>query len=101
MTRRNWRALVLAAALMPTAALMTTTAHAKPLVEVAFVHVGLDWQKHVVCDPRYQRPAEVDLLLADPAKARSELGWKPRVGFGDLVRMMVDADLERLETRPR
>jgi len=73
----------------------------RELVEVAFDHVGLDWQKHVVCDPRYQRPAEVDLLLADPAKARRELGWKPRVAFADLVRMMVDADLERLETRPR
>src|SRR3954466_3998749 len=73
----------------------------RELVEVAFGHVGLDWQKHVVCDPRFQRPAEVDLLLADPAKARRELGWKPRGGFADLVRMMVDADLERLETRSR
>ena len=73
----------------------------RELVEVAFDHVGLDWQKHVVCDPRFQRPAEVDLLLADPSKARRELGWKPRVGFADLVRMMVDADLERLGTRPR
>src|SRR6478672_8080331 len=73
----------------------------RELVEAAFGHVGLDWQKHVVCDPRFQRPAEVDLLLADPAKARRELGWKPRVGFADLVRMMVDADLERVGTRPR
>src|SRR3954449_1905870 len=73
----------------------------RELVEVAFGHVGLDWQKHVVCDPRFQRPAEVDLLLADPSKARRELGWKPRVGFADLVRMMVDADLARLETRSR
>jgi GDPmannose 4,6-dehydratase len=63
--------------------------------------VGLDWQQYVVCDPRYQRPAEVDLLLADPSKARRELGWTPRVGFAELVRMMVDADLERLETRAR
>jgi GDPmannose 4,6-dehydratase len=73
----------------------------RELVEVAFSHVGLDWQQYVVCDARYQRPAEVDLLLADPSKARRELGWQPRVGFAELVRMMVDADLERLETRPR
>ena len=73
----------------------------RELVEVAFSHVGLDWQQYVVCDARYQRPAEVDLLLADPSKARRELGWQPRVGFAELVRMMVDADLERLETRQR
>jgi GDPmannose 4,6-dehydratase len=65
-------------------------------VAVAFGHVGLNWRDHVVIDPKFHRPAEVDLLLADPAKARSALGWKPRVGFVQLVKMMVDADLAAL-----
>ncbi|HET7603742.1 MAG TPA: GDP-mannose 4,6-dehydratase, partial [Gemmatimonadales bacterium] len=60
-------------------------------------HVGLDWEKHVVVDPRFIRPAEVDLLQADPTKARSKLGWKPSVSFEELVAMMVDADLARLQ----
>jgi len=68
----------------------------RELVEVAFAHVGLDWRKFVVTDPKYMRPAEVDLLQADPSKARAELGWAPKVGFEQLVAMMVDADLERL-----
>jgi GDPmannose 4,6-dehydratase len=68
----------------------------RDLVEAAFGHVGLDWQKYVRTDPRYMRPAEVDVLQADPDKARRELGWKPKVGFAELVAMMVDADLERL-----
>ena len=68
----------------------------RELVEVAFGHVGLDWKQHVVTDPRYMRPAEVDLLQADPSKACRELGWSPKVGFEELVGMMVDADLERL-----
>jgi GDPmannose 4,6-dehydratase len=71
----------------------------RELVEAAFGHVGLDWQKYVTTDPRYMRPAEVDLLQADPSKARKELGWKPQVGFQQLVAMMVDADLERLSHR--
>src|SRR5690606_28876306 len=66
------------------------------LVRVAFEHAGLDWQQHVVTDPRFHRPAEVDLLLADPTRAREELGWQPRTSFEELVRMMVDADLARL-----
>ena len=66
------------------------------LVEVAFAHVGLDWHDHVVLDDRFVRPAEVDLLIGDPAKARDELGWTPTVTFEELVQMMVDADLERL-----
>jgi GDPmannose 4,6-dehydratase len=66
------------------------------LVETAFGAVGLDWREHVKQDPRFMRPAEVDLLVGDPAKARDELGWEPQVGFDALVRMMVDADLERL-----
>ena len=69
------------------------------LVELAFSHVGLDYQEYVVSDPRYYRPAEVDLLLADPGKARRELGWTPTVPFGQLVAMMVDADLERLTAK--
>ena len=78
----------------------TGQAHSvRELVEAAFSHVGLDWQKHVITDPKFMRPAEVDVLLADPSKARKELGWSPRVGFRDLVTMMVDADLERLQTR--
>ena len=66
------------------------------LVEAAFSHVGLDWREFVVSDSKYYRPAEVDLLLADPAKGRKELGWRPHVNFSGLVAMMVDAVLERL-----
>ncbi len=78
----------------------TGQAHSvRELVEVAFGHVGLTWQDYVVTDPRYMRPAEVDLLMADPSKARKELGWTPKVGFQELVGMMVDADLERLSQR--
>jgi GDPmannose 4,6-dehydratase len=72
----------------------------RDLVQAAFGHVGLDWQKHVVSDPRYMRPAEVDVLQADPSQARRELGWSPKVGFKELIAMMVDADLERLRRRP-
>ncbi|MEP6688569.1 MAG: GDP-mannose 4,6-dehydratase [Gemmatimonadales bacterium] len=68
----------------------------RELVDLAFAHVGLDYRKYVVSDPKFYRPAEVDLLLADPSKARRELGWAPKVGFAELVAMMVDADLERL-----
>jgi GDPmannose 4,6-dehydratase len=71
----------------------------RDLVEAAFGHVGLDWREHVTRDPRYMRPAEVDLLQADPRKAERELGWTPKVGFRELVSMMVDADLERLRGR--
>jgi GDPmannose 4,6-dehydratase len=71
----------------------------RELVEAAFEHVGLDWHKYVVNDPKYMRPAEVDLLQADPGKARRELGWTPTVKFNELVAMMVDADLARLRER--
>ena len=75
----------------------TGKAHSvRDLVQAAFRHVGLDWEKYVVQDPRYMRPAEVDVLLADPRKAESRLGWEPTVEFDDLVAMMVDADIERL-----
>ncbi|MDX6227810.1 MAG: GDPmannose 4,6-dehydratase, partial [Frankiales bacterium] len=65
----------------------------RELLEVAFARVGIDdWEKRVVQDPRFFRPAEVDLLIGSPAKAKSELGWEPKVGFTELVQMMVDAD---------
>jgi GDPmannose 4,6-dehydratase len=66
-------------------------------VDRAFDHVGLDPERHVVIDPLFVRPAEVDHLVGDAAKARAELGWEPRVSFRELVEMMVDADLARLE----
>jgi GDPmannose 4,6-dehydratase len=62
--------------------------------EAAFAHAGLDWREFVKVDPRYFRPAEVDLLLGNPAKAKAQLGWEPKVTFRELVRMMVDADME-------
>ncbi len=68
----------------------------RDLVQTAFDHVGLDWQKHVRLDPQFLRPAEVDHLIGDAGKARTVLGWKPAVDFHGLVTMMVDADLERL-----
>ena len=67
----------------------------RELCEVAFARVNLDWKKYVVQDDRFMRPAEVDVLVADPGKARAELGWSPRVHFRQLVEMMVDADVER------
>ena len=67
----------------------------RDLVTVAFGHAGLDWQKYVRQDPRFLRPAEVEQLLGDASKAKRELGWEPVVDFKSLVKMMVDADLER------
>jgi GDPmannose 4,6-dehydratase len=66
---------------------------------LAFEVAGLDWQAYVVIDPELKRPAEVDRLLGDATKARRVLGWAPKVGFADLVRMMVDADLARHRDR--
>jgi GDPmannose 4,6-dehydratase len=66
----------------------------REFVEVAFAHVGLDWKEYVRYDKRYERPAEVDLLIGDPAKARQKLGWEAKVRFEELVRIMVEADLE-------
>jgi GDPmannose 4,6-dehydratase len=75
----------------------TGEAHSvQELVEIAFGHVGLDWQKHVVMDPAFLRPAEVDHLIGDASKAHEKFGWKPSVTFDGLVTMMVDADLKRL-----
>ncbi|OFW24297.1 MAG: GDP-mannose 4,6-dehydratase [Acidobacteria bacterium RIFCSPLOWO2_02_FULL_65_29] len=68
----------------------------RELVDIAFARVGLDWQKFVRVDPALLRPAEVDHLLGDAAKARAELGWTPEVDFKQLVEMMVDADMARL-----
>ncbi len=67
------------------------------LIRVAFEHVGLNWEDHVVQDPSLFRPAEVDLLVGDPSKAKRNLGWEPQVGFQELIQMMVDADIEQLE----
>src|SRR5690554_414117 len=74
---------------------MGETHSVEELVETAFGYVGLDWREYVVQDPRFMRPAEVDLLIGDATRARKELGWEPRVGFTELIHMMVDADLER------
>jgi GDPmannose 4,6-dehydratase len=65
--------------------------------QVAFDHVGLDWEKHVVVDPKFYRPAEVDLLVGDPSKAGRVLHWEPSVTFQQLVRIMVDADMAALQ----
>ena len=67
--------------------------------EISFEHAGLDWEKHVVIDPAFLRPAEVDLLIGDPSKAERELGWKPETNFETLMQMMVDADIARLTPR--
>jgi GDPmannose 4,6-dehydratase len=66
----------------------------REFLEEAFSYAGLDWQEYVKVDPKYFRPAEVDRLLGNPAKAREALGWKTRIGFRELVRLMVDADME-------
>lgn len=74
----------------------TDEAHSvNELVEIAFGHAGLNWKDYVVVDPKFVRPAEVDLLLGDSAKARNKLKWQPKLGFKELVRMMVDYDIER------
>jgi GDPmannose 4,6-dehydratase len=80
----------------------TGIAHSvRDLVEVAFGHAGLDWQKYVTLDPKLIRPAEVEHLIGDCTKARTQLGWQPAVDFTALVRMMVDADLERVGGAPQ
>jgi GDPmannose 4,6-dehydratase len=66
-------------------------------VAEAFGYLDLDWRQYVVQDPRYYRPAEVDLLVGDPSKAGQKLGWEPTVDFRQLVRLMVDADLKSLQ----
>jgi len=69
------------------------------LVQVAFAHVDLDWRDYVKMDQAFVRPAEVDLLLADPKKTIEKIGWQPAVSFEELIKMMVDADLERWKAR--
>ena len=71
----------------------------KEFVEAAFGHAGLNWQDHVKYDARYERPAEVELLIGDPAKAKAQLGWEPTTKFDGLVKIMVDADIAALEGR--
>ena len=68
------------------------------LVELAFGYAGLDWKRHVVIDESFRRPAEVDFLLGDASKARQKLGWAPKLGFTELIRLMVDADLARYQS---
>jgi GDPmannose 4,6-dehydratase len=74
---------------------MGETHTVREFVEIAFGHVGLDWQKYVVVDPKFFRPAEVEILLGDPAKAKAKLGWKPEMSFPELVTTMVDSDIKR------
>ena len=69
----------------------------REFVDTAFAHAGLDPAEYLAYDPRYERPTEVDVLLGDASKARTELGWTPRVGFNELVTMMVDADIALAE----
>jgi GDPmannose 4,6-dehydratase len=71
----------------------------KELVELAFAAVDLDWQQHVFIDERFLRPAEVDLLVGDPAKAEAILGWHREVDFPSLVQMMVEADLALVKSQ--
>jgi GDPmannose 4,6-dehydratase len=73
----------------------------RELIEIAFNRAGLDWQKYVYQDPALLRPAEVDHLLGDSSKAQQQLGWKPKVNFKQLIEMMVDADLARVEKSQR
>jgi GDPmannose 4,6-dehydratase len=68
----------------------------REFVEAAFAHVDMDWKEFVKHDERYERPAEVELLIGDPAKAKRILDWEPKVRFKELVQIMVDADLEAL-----
>ena len=79
----------------------TGEAHSvREFLEEAFSCVNLDWQKHVEIDSRYIRPTEVDVLLADASRARERLGWTPRITFEELVRIMVDADMEAVGLEP-
>jgi GDPmannose 4,6-dehydratase len=71
----------------------------RELLDEAFGHLELDWQPHVEIDPRYFRPAEVDLLIGDATRAKQKLGWQPEITFQELVRTMVDADLADLKKR--
>ena len=74
----------------------TTTV--RDMCRIAFDYVGLDMDKHVIIDPAFYRPAEVDVLLGDPAKARKVLGWEPKTSLEDMIKEMVDADLVRVRS---
>ena len=77
----------------------TNTSHSiRDLCETAFSHGGLDWQNHVVSDDVFRRPTEIAESRGDYSKAREELGWEPRTYFEDLIKLMVDADLEKLSS---
>jgi GDPmannose 4,6-dehydratase len=78
---------------------MGETHSVREFCEIAFGHVGLDYKEFVVQDERFYRPAEVDLLISDPSRARAKLGWEPVLNFKELVTMMVDADMERLGSK--
>jgi GDPmannose 4,6-dehydratase len=78
---------------------MGETHSVREFCEIAFNHVGLDYNDHVVQDEKFYRPAEVDLLISDPSKVRSVLGWEPAIGFRELVTMMVDSDMRRLNKK--
>ena len=69
----------------------------REFLEAAFAHAGLDWRKHVEIDPNYYRPTEVDLLVGDASKAKKQLGWEPKTKFNDLVKLMVDADMQMVK----
>jgi GDPmannose 4,6-dehydratase len=71
----------------------------KDFLKLAFGHVGLDWEKYVEIDPKFYRPAEVDQLVGDATKAHKKLGWTPKTKFADLVRLMVDADMQLLKSQ--
>ena len=68
----------------------------REFLDVAFGHAGLDWKKHVEIDPRYYRPAEVEILIGDYSKAKRQLGWSPKTTFVELAKLMVDADIKLL-----
>ena len=78
---------------------MGETHSVREFCEIAFRHMDLDYKEYVVQDERFYRPAEVDLLISDPTKARATLGWEPAINFKELVTMMVDADMERLDSK--
>ena len=75
---------------------MGETHAVRELCDLAFKHVGLDYKEYVVQDPKFYRPAEVDLLVSDPTKAHTKLEWQPEVSFNALVEKMVDADMDRV-----
>ena len=74
---------------------VTTTV--RDMCKIAFEYVGLNYEDYVVIDPKFYRPAEVEILLGNPAKAKAKLGWEPKTSLKQLIEMMVDADLERVK----